>query len=772
MTGRKALVAAMTGCYVLGCAGIARAEPEADSGTAQTSGALEEIVVTAQKRTQRLEDVGITINVAGAQQLQDLGITNVTQLGTAVPGFSSTNSFAGFPIFSLRGINFTGAQLSAPPAVSVYLDEAPLPYSTMTGNLLLDPERVEVLKGPQGTLFGQNSTGGSINVIAARPTDHFAAGMQSEIDNFGRTMIEGYVSGPLTETLRARLAVTTTQFGAWQKGYYLNDQENGSQNKAAGRLLLDWTPLEKLKVSVNLNGNYDHGEAAQVQPFVVSPVNPAGATPGLIGYRLPTDDRDADFDQGFNTHMRNSLFQGVFRVDYELAGGMTLTSLTDYVRSKTAIPIDLDGTALNIITANYGGEIHSVNQEFRLAGSLPDAGVNYLLGANYEHDASTEAQPTLFTAYSGLPPGAELTPSYATTNRAAAVFGNVDYDVHPRLTLTAGARYTDTKQTLTGCTLGNGPAVAVAGGVANVFRGIAGLPPTDAYVPGGCATVNNAGADPDFLPSDAHLNQKQHNVSWRGGVNFKPTPDSLIYVTVSRGFKSGVFPTVITLLQSATNNPVSQEELTSYELGVKIPLFEHRIQIDAAGFYYDYDNKQFYTYVPIPPIGAFSTLVNIPKSKVKGADLDITARPVAGLTVRAAMTYIRTSIGEYNGFDLNGKPEDFSGKEFNFAPPVSATVDAEYELPVSDSLQAYIGGGGLYNDRTFSDLGQSDLSRVPAYAIFNARIGVRANKWSAGFWIRNLADRYYWTGIVTGGDLYNRTAGLPRTYGVSGTYTF
>jgi iron complex outermembrane recepter protein len=772
MKSRTTLLMAIAGCAAM-LTNIAEAQLDAGGVPQQSSEAIQEIVVTAQKRQQREEDVGITMEVAGAQQLKNEGITDVTQLGKAVPGFTATPTFSGFPIFSLRGINFAGGQLSAPPAVSIYMDEAPLPYSTMTGNLLLDPERVEVLKGPQGTLFGENSTGGSINVIAAKPTTYFAAGMEGEVNNFGQTMLEGYVSGPLTDALRARFAVTTTQFGDWQHGYYLNDQKNGSQNKLGARLLLDWTPVDKLKISVNINGNYDHGEALQNQLYVISPANPSAAAPGLIGYPLPSSARDADFDLGFNTHMRNSLFQAVLRADYEINDYVTLTSLTDYVDSKTAIPIDLDGTALDLITANYGGQIQTINQEVRLSGTVPTANVNYIVGGNYERDSSTEAQPTNFANYSGLPPGAELEPYYQTGNRAGAAFGNIDYEVVPQVSLTAGVRYTETKQTRYGCTLGNDFGTATAGGVANLLRGIEGLPVTDAYVAGGCATINNTGAAPTYLPANAYLEQKQNNTSWRGGINYKPTADSLIYATVSRGYKSGVFPTVITLFLSATDNPVRQEELTSYEVGVKLPLFDRRVVIHAASFYYDYANKQFYTYVPIPPIGAFSTLVNIPKARDWGADFDITARPVDGLTLRAAMTYVNTAIGNYNGYDLNGKPENFSGKQFNFAPPVSATLDAEYEKPIGDNLRAYIGGGALYNDRTFSDLGESPLSQVPTYAVFDARLGLRsASKWSAGFWIRNLANKYYWTGIVTGGDSYNRTPGLPRTYGVTASYTF
>ena len=760
-------------------AGGALAKAPAPAAFAADSGAdsaqLGDIVVTAQKREQRLNDVGLTVIAASGAQLKSSGVSDIMDLNRAVPGFSAAPTYTGFPVFSIRGVNFNAAQLSAPPAVSVYVDEAVLPYSVMTGGILLDVERVEVLKGPQGTLFGQNATGGSINVIAAKPTANLAAGVSTDVNNFGQVKLEGYVSGPLGDRLRARIAASTTQGGAWQRGYYLNKgKKNGSANRAAARLLLDWTPTDRLTVAVNINGNYDHGEAQQSQPFLISPANPAGAVPGLLGYQLPNDDRDAEFDPGFDTHVRNHMYQGVLRVDYELADDITFTSLTDYARSKTRNPIDLDGTALSIIAAHYGGTVRTFNQEFRISGKLPSSGIEYIFGGNYEKDKIFEDRFTQFLGYSGLPAGAELPSRYNSTNRAVAVYGNIEYEFVPKLSLTAGVRYTDTKQTLTGCTFdgGNGIAAGTLGFLAGLLSG----DPTKsaAYVPGGCITVNNVPATPggtaSFLPIVSDLAQKQHNVSWRAGLNYKPDSNTLIYALVSRGYKSGAFPADITLFQSQLN-PLGQEKLTAYEIGTKLSLLDRRLQINLSAFYYDYLNKQFYTYVPTPPIGALSTLINIPKAKVKGLDVDFSARPVDGLTLRGALTYIKTEIGNYNGFDLNSQPVNFAGKEFNYAPPLSATFDAEYRFPVGGDLEAYVGGGGLYNDRTFADLGESPRARMRSYMILSARAGIDSHAgWQLGIWVRNLTDKYYWTSIVTGGDLFNRFTGMPRTFGATASF--
>lgn len=786
----KTIVPTLLGAVSLtALAGPAFAQSAAPQAAADQSYADTEIIVTAQKREQRLSDVPVTVQASSALQLQSAGVTDVAQIGRVAPSFTVASSVYGFQVFSIRGVNFNTQQASAPPAVSVYTDEAPLPYSVMTGGLLLDVERVEVLKGPQGTLFGQNATAGSINVIAAKPTSVPQAGFRAELDHFGGIMAEGYVSGPLSNTLRARLAVSTSQFGAWQKGYYLYDGKNGDQNKGAARLILEWTPTDRFRATVNLNGNYDKGEVIQPQLGQISVVNPAAASDTLLNYPGATRNRDVEIIPGLNTRADKYMYQGSLRAEYDIFDSATITSLTSYAKfDQKKSPLDYAAVAIPNAVANVTAKVETVSQELRLSGSFgDDKQVTYILGANYSHDKIHEGQITDFGGYTALPPGTQFGIDYRLTAESKAVFGNVDVKITPELTVSGGARYTWTKQTIDGCLFGNEVWNGIFGGASAALREAAGLGPNPAgaFAPGTCATINDNVPDtpnpngPGLVPSLSAYNtvdtQKQNNFSWRGSVSYKITPDNMVYVTVSRGFKAGVFPVQPSILNSQAA-PVSQEKLTSYEVGVKLAFLDRRLRLNASGFHYDYRDKQFYTYFPNAVIGGVSSvIINVPKSRVDGFDADISFSPTRQINLRAAVTYIDTEVQtlERQVFSGEGVPYDPTGKAFNYAPPWSVTFDADYRIPASDKLDVVLGIGGQWYAKAYSDLGEIEALANKAYYTLDLRAGVESsNHWRASLWVRNVTDQNYWSSVYRAGDMLSRYAGRPRTFGASVGFTF
>src|SRR5437867_1509458 len=215
---------ALSGASILMLAALiqpARAAAAEASATAEATGgtSVTELVVTAQKREENIQDVGMSIQAASGDKLQQLGIHDTSDLQKIVPGFQSTPTYYGTYVFTIRGVGFQDTSLAGSPTVSVYQDESPLPFSALTNGATLDLQRVEVLKGPQGTLFGENATGGAINYIANKPTDNLETGVDASYGRFNDTDVSGFVSGPVAKGLDLRLAGRINESGAWQKGY-------------------------------------------------------------------------------------------------------------------------------------------------------------------------------------------------------------------------------------------------------------------------------------------------------------------------------------------------------------------------------------------------------------------------------------------------------------------------------------------------------------------------------------------------------------------------
>ena len=749
---------------------------DAAVGDGPTDSGVQDIIVTAQKRSQRLSDVGISIVAQSAEQLQSAGVTDASQLAKVVPGFTSSTSQMGFPIFSIRGVNFNSNQISAAPTVSTYVDEAALPLPAMTGSLLLDVERIEVLKGPQGTLFGQNATGGSVNVIAAKPTSTLAVGGRGEVNNFGQVFVEGYVSGPLSDTLRVRLAGQTTQFGTWQRSRY-NGRENGDLNKGAVRLLVDWQATPSLKFALNLNANYDHGEA-QAPQFVQWNFSAPGGNiyPNFADQVPATDIRTADMPATFSPQNRHRQYQVVLRAELDVDDSNKITSISNYIDSKFLSRTNFSGSFLPVFLAANDSSAKSFGQELRLSGLAPGAGLTYIVGANYQNNSPVRTKFDYdLLHYSPFPFPGSVSSDILERNRSIAGFGNIDWEFVPGLTLTAGARYTEVKERYNACGwLPDAGILAITEGLSAAFRGIvSGLPPLPAgtFQPGVCATMDSRGATPTFAPSREIGSVKETNWSWRGGLNYKIDRDSLIYGLVSRAYKAGVFPAIVAPF-SAQYQYVKQEELTSYEVGTKLSFLDRKLQLELSGFYYDYGNKQLYTYVRVPIFGPVATSTNIPKSSVKGFDASLRANPVPGWTLSGGVTYAKSKIKRVDplseSYDLLLNEVNIVGNRFNFAPDWSGSADTEYRTPASPDLDIFAGGTVRFASKSYSDLANSSVSTIPGFAVFDVRLGLESRKgWTVSVWSRNVTNKLYLTNIVAVGDAVNRYTGMPRTFGLS-----
>jgi outer membrane receptor protein involved in Fe transport len=766
--------------------------PEAGSAASAAAtdpaDALGEIIVTAQKRSQSINDVGLTIAALGVETLEKQGIRSLDDLARSVPGLSYAGTDFGTPVFTLRGVGFYDNSLAASPTTSVYVDEVPLPFPVMTANTNLDLERIEVLKGPQGTLFGQNSTGGAINFIAAKPTTDLSAGMNVTVGRFGQGEANAYVSGPVTDTLGVRLAGQYGYGDPWQRSF-TRDDSLGKRNLLNGRLLVDWAPTPDLKIKLNLNGWRDRSDPQAGQYFATFPqvVVPDGSSidPVLRTYPFaPSDPRAADWNPSFRPKGDKWQYQAALRADLNLSDDIVLTSLTSYVRFHTRQTLDRDSITVKDQEFVDIGSVKSLTQELRVAGG-EGTSFRWVFGGNYEHskvfektlnDYSESTVANVLDVRKGIVTAANNFRNYA-------LFGNAEYDITPELTFKAGARYTNARRRADLCTFdaGDGKSNAFAVMFARLLN--PGLVIPDLQ-PGDCTTLNS-----QFLPARFLNTLKEHNFSWRVGFDYKPSRDVLFYVNVSKGYKAGGYPTTAGFVDTGLL-PVTQESLLDYEGGFKAKLLGRSLGLNGAVFYYDYRNKQLLTKVIDPVVGLVPALANIPKSEVKGAELELTAAPVDGLHLNAVVTYLDAQITKYSGVNAGGVQADFAGTKIPFTPKWQYSANVDYELPATGPVRPFVGATLTKRAGTSSIVGGAtgavivpgyrslvpigDTYDIPGYALLDLRAGVEADdgRWRLMIWGKNVANKYYWQNVVTVYDVVTRFAGMPATYGVTFSYKF
>ena len=744
----------------------------------------DEIIVTAQKRNESINSVPASITAATGDQLLSRGITEVRDLDKLVAGFTYTESQNGTPIYTLRGVGFSDTSIGGRPTVSIYNDEAPVPFSIETRGAQLDLERVEVLKGPQGTLFGQNATGGAINYIAAKPTDEFAAGITLGAGRFETVKAGGFVSGPITDTLKARVAFDQTYQGDWQRSY-TTIATLGAGRFLTGRVLLDWQPESRLSLKLNINGFHDTRDQQAPQLINVNPSVPraVGLVPGLATYpHAPENARAADWYAPQDFSRDNTFIQVNGRIDFDLTPTVKLTSLTSYSSYQQNQVFSNTGTNLPTYVRSRGN-VDTIFQELRVSGSIAGRG-NFIVGGNYERDTVfqgndiTQRGGTIQYSFVGLglPVFTNFFESTDQKSESKSVFGNLDYKLTDTLRIQGGARYTESRTDFTGCSYDSGDGVAstVFIGFYNFLR--SRVPPPGGPLPalppaarGACLT-----SGPNISPQLAQNILREHNVSWRGGIDWKPTSDTMLYFNVSRGFKQGNFPD-LGATQVEQYSAATQEKLTAYELGFKTHALTPGLQINGAIFHYDYRDKQVFGYFVDRVFGPINRLVNIPKSEINGAELEVSWRIVDGLMFNGNLSYIDSKIlDNYTNFNALAVQQNFGGLPFPNTPKWSGAGSLDYRFPMSESMYGFVGGDVTYQGATNSQLGEQPLTYVRAHTLLDLRAGVESPDGKLRFTVygRNVTNEYYWTAAYRITDTTVRYTGQPVTYGASLAFKF
>jgi iron complex outermembrane receptor protein len=742
--GLKARLACGAGVVALLIAGAAQAADPAPVTE------MEAITVTAQKRAQDTLDVGLNVAVVSGADLQARRVTQVSDLSAFTPNVDIKENMPGIlPVVTIRGVGLNDFSATNNPSAGVYVDEVYLSSLALMNFDLFDLERMEALKGPQGTLYGRNSTAGAINILTAKPTFGAVEGrISGTYGDYKTTELDGIINVPVSDTLAFRFS---GKLNKQDEGFFYNratGRDIGRRDVAMARAQARWAPNENLDVLVKLEVQKVRSEVGAPEFFGL--LKPAGAAPGLIcpgssgctdflGYR----DTDGDpFKGDWSVDPRYDVDQraATVRVSQDFGWG-TLTSITGYVDFKRQWGADTDAGPYRELDFVEHDRIDQVSQELRLSGATDKS--DWLVGAFVSRDR-------VKMSYDG-----HLQDLFNTTlltfsdqtSKSAAVFANVEHKLTDELSLVAGLRYTWEQKADLGFT-----------------KDLVSL------CPGSALTLAPCGTPPITLASvDTTIDDT--NWSWKLGLNWKPNATTLVYGSISQGVKSGGFFSGVAT-NSGQLKPYLPETLLAYEVGVKQRFSQAGLSWSGSLFYYDYSDVQTFIRdisggLPIQRLG------NVDTAKIYGADLDMMWSPPAlrGLDLTAGLGLLHTELGAFtSSFGVTPK-----GNELPDAPKVSFNVSAAYTADLGEKLQAKVQMDGRYADDMFKDALNDPLIATPSYWVWNARASLFSGAdWEVAVWGKNLADeRYVTQGVdnLTLGVGF-RVYGAPRTYGVSFTKSF
>ncbi|MFM6852798.1 MAG: TonB-dependent receptor [Sphingopyxis sp.] len=613
------------------------AAPQADDGAAADSG---EIIVTARRRDEALQDTPIAITAINAAMLENKASTTIADLQGAAPNLLITqqNSGAQAANLSIRGLTYADIEKSQEPTVGVVVDGVFI--GTNTGQLLdfFDIEQIEVLRGPQGTLFGRNTIGGVINIRRTRPTGEFGGRAEASYGRYGTWSTRSVLNFGITEGL----AVKAFYFHSESDGYYRNgvtgQRAGGSNNENFGMSMLIQPP----------GSDFDALLTVEKQQQVFDPVNSNISRTGeLFCTFLPaaqcnrntTDDLYTVFNSPATS--RYSAPSATLEMNYDM-GGVKVTSITAYRSSREYQTQDFDASTADLYYTLRRQNYRQWSQELRFAGQFTD-NFDYVVGGYYFNSRYNLNQHTrLFAFNTALDPLIADTNSQRTTGttESYALFGDFNMSLTDQIRLSFGGRYTRDQKSLV-----NGFA-------------------TTGVVGQGNATFNR------FTP--------------KVGLDFRPTEDMMVYASWSRGYRSGGFSSRAATAATA-GTPYNPETVDSYEVGAKFDLFDRHLQFNIAGFISEYSDLHQNTTIPGGPTGNQTITSNVGSATIRGIEIDATARPVEGLRLTATMGLLDSQfkgfvVGNLSPISGLPVPFDYSANNPIYSPKFSGSLGAEYTM--------------------------------------------------------------------------------------------
>ena len=737
----------------------ARAEPVAEEP-------LQEVIVTANRRQESNQRVPVGIAAFSADDAEKVGIADAQSLAALVPGLLF-NRQANASIPFLRGVGTPVGESGDEPSVALYVDDVYLPAGSASMANFTSIDRLEVEKGPQGTLFGRNATGGVVQVFTRSPTDTPELKVRAGYGNYDDWSADIYASGPLTKQLLANVsAYWSDQSEGWGRNVTTGAPAFRSRDYGA-RIKLLWNEADRTNVLVNLD--FDNTETQQGLGFRAFPGTgsldplppfPNGGFPPASGYYDPNEDFDSNgSDRQYGASLK-------ITHDFDRS---RLVSISAYRDTRAEYLLDEDSGPLPIVSVQIATPETTFTQEIQLI-SQPGSRLSWIAGFFY-FDDEAGFDPIHFTGL-GFAPLPFVDAYGVLTTQSYAVFAQATKEILSNTRLTAGARYTwDDRSERAGAVFGGDAPVAAP---------------------------------------NSPQSKSWSSPTWRLALDHQFTPDMMAYLGYSRGYKSGLFNPVV-LPGAPIDEPIDPETLDAYTAGLKSEYLQHRLRVNIEGFYYDFENIQVEQI-----LSAVSHITNAAKAKIKGLDLDISAVPVDRLTLTASLEVME---GKYESFPdgtffvydpvtggnctfavapppapvpcggvtpPNYDPAtgnwDLKGNHTIQTPPFSLSLMGQYEIPVPMGLFdlnfSWTHTGNYYAS---ADNGKGQIppssvqnDKQELIDVINASLGWTSNSLGLAvrLWGTNLTDVQYWSYAdeISFATFYSPAA--PRTYGISVTKRF
>ena len=726
----------------------------ASSPLAQQTNALEEIVVTATKRVQSLQDVPIAVNAFNADTIEVAGINNAGDLAILTPALNinvNTNPFAARMI--IRGVGTAQTDPALEPSVGLFIDGVYLGRTGLGMSDLTDIERIEVLQGPQGTLYGKNTNAGAISVITKKPNFEESEGyVEASVGNYSMNKLTASASGPLTQNLAYRLSGNINQ----RDGYYDNsagvDFNDADDWNIQGKL--QWEATESLSILLSGSRVERDTTCCGADAVQTESVNNELVAQGLSPDSNDPYDYNVKSDADNRFAMESDLLS--MTIDYD-AGWGAIKSITAWNDYSYRVDQDPDRSELDILTLSndkFSGD--SFSQELRFTAS-PTDNVDYMLGAFYLEQNTKRGgdEPFVFIgddiitigSQQDLPfplpfnflvqPGDSLTVDMNQDAETIAFFGQGTWHIGDQWHITGGLRWSDEEKK------------------------------SDLFSQTYSTAFSNQVLGASFLdsvstPIDATLERSSDNVDWMLSAVLDISDDSMVYASAGTGTKSGGFQTVN---GTADDREFDDEDTTTYELGIKSTLLDARLRINAAAFYSEIENFQAQRQLET---GLGTYVSNEAKVETSGVDFQVEAAPMPNLVLSAGLLYMHK-------YQITDGPE--KGADLPFTAEFSGTVAATLVFPLGD--------GGIYwrTDYSYMDNHTTNVASATQLRdedydnrnLINSKLGWRNDSWNVSVWGKNLSDDKYAMQtvlpfLVSGMEAYFLAP--PRTFGATVRYTF